>query len=71
MSRGGVVGYLVVDNDGRPVLGEFAEATLYTDWLAVAPAARAAGGRPVPVVAAPTANADGPRRGRPKKVEAE
>jgi hypothetical protein len=71
VSKGGVVGYVVEDADRRSILGEFAEATLHLDWLSATAAARAVGGQIRPVVAAQPANADGPRRGRPKKEAAE
>ena len=69
--RGGVAGYYLVDADGRPALGQFGESVLFVDWVSAAGAASQIGGRLIPLIPAPQPTADGPRRGRPKKVEAE
>jgi hypothetical protein len=72
--KGGVVGYIVKDADGRPILGQFAEAPIHTEWLAAVSAAQAVGDGAglIPIVAAPQPTADGPRRpGRPRKETAE
>jgi hypothetical protein len=68
--KAGVIGYIVKDADGRPVLGQFAEATLL-DWTAATAAAQSIPGAGLTPIVPPQPTADGPRRpGRPKRTEA-
>jgi hypothetical protein len=70
VSRRGPEGYIVTV-DKLPVLGDFGEAIMYREWSRATTAARAVGGQLQAILLADEPPADGPRRGRPKKVEAE
>ena len=66
MSRRGPEGYIVTVDGGKPISGDFGEATMYREWARATAEARKVGGQLQPILLAdePT---DAPRRGRPKK----